>query len=151
VGGFRELGELRDLLGERDVDLVERSSELVVIEVLELERAGEDDLSVLETEAAVHERLRVDGQELLIELAVRRRISVDVTHVDPEDHERWVDPQDRGGHVVAAVNEERAGLIVDVGKTPVHLAEVRLDVLDATHGCRVSLRYGVHEENCAAR
>jgi hypothetical protein len=43
-GGLRELGELRHLLRERDVDLVERCSELVVIEVLELEGGGEDDL-----------------------------------------------------------------------------------------------------------
>ena len=45
-----------------------------------------------------------------------------------------------GRHVVPAVDEEGAGLIVDVRKTPVHLFEVGLDVLDATHGCRVSLR-----------
>ena len=35
------------------------------------------------------------------------------------------------------MNEEGAGLIIDVGKTSVHLAEVSLDVLDAAHGSGV--------------
>ena len=40
---LRQLGERRQLLRERHVDLVERGLELVEVEVLELERAREDD------------------------------------------------------------------------------------------------------------
>ena len=83
MGGLRQLDELRDLLSEGDVDLVERGGELVVVEVLELERAREHDLPVLEAEAAMHQRLGVDGEELLVELAVLRRVSVDVADSTP--------------------------------------------------------------------
>src|SRR5687768_7412748 len=67
---LRELGQRRDLLRERHVDLVERGGELVVVEVLELERCHEDDPRVLESEARVNERFGVEGEELLEEWAV---------------------------------------------------------------------------------
>ncbi len=143
VGGFRELRKLRHLLREGDVDLVERGGELVVVEILELEGAAEDDLSILESETGVNKQLGVDREELFVKLAVLGWATVDVSDMNPQDDERRIDPHDGGWHVGAAVNEKRARLLVDVRKLSVHLFEVGLDVLDAAHGSRVSPAGGI--------
>jgi hypothetical protein len=99
---------------------------------------------VLDAEAGVHQRLGVQLEQLLEEAGVRLVVSLDVADVHPKHHEGRVHTQRGRGHVVAAAYQEGSGLVVDRRKLPVHLAEVRFYVVDASHGSRVGLR------SCAA-
>src|SRR6185369_13809896 len=111
-----------------------------VIEVLELESGDEDDLVVLHAEARMNERLRVEREQFLEQLRVLRIVPFEIADVDPQHHEGRVDTQRGGGHVASTAYEERSGLVVDRRVLPVHLAEVRFYVVDASHGSRVCLR-----------
>src|SRR5437870_877212 len=92
-GLLGKLGERRNLLGEGDVDLVEARLELVEVEVFELERGREHDPVLLETEARVDERPRVQAEELAEDLRLLPLVPLlrHVADVDADDDERRVD------------------------------------------------------------
>src|SRR5580698_5126812 len=103
---LRKLGEQRDVLGEGEVDLVERRLELVEIEVLELQGTRQNDAVVVDSVARVDEPFRVQLEELLEELG--RRVLGDIADVDPNDDERRVHPEGDGGVLVPGADEKGA-------------------------------------------
>src|SRR3984885_9225492 len=128
---FREIREQRHMLCQREVDLVECRFELVEIEILELERARENDPLVVDAVARVHERLGVQLEELTKES--RGLPFWHVADVDPQDHERRVDSKRNGRVLLAGADEKRSPLAVDGLEPAVQPPEVRLDVVQAPH------------------
>ena len=93
------------MLGERQVELVERRLELVEIEVLELERGREHDAPVVEPVARVDERLRVQLEEAPEEREVA--VAAHVPDVDAQHDERRVDAERDGRPQWAAQRDDR--------------------------------------------
>src|SRR5580658_6829165 len=98
--------ELRKLLREHDVDLVERGLQLVEIEVLELESARENDATVVDPIARMHELPRVQLEEGAEELYGGGSL-FDVSDVHSHHDERRVDSDRDRWHSPACLDQER--------------------------------------------